>query len=154
MFGNFQRNKIKNDKIMRWRIELSQYCYDIVYRQEKFNVVSDASSRLYCAATTVNARYRIHAGLCHQGMTKMYHYIRRRNLPYSIDDVKKMTSACAIREIKPKFFKLPFVNLIKSLQPYERLSMDFKGPLPSNTKNHYIFIVVNGNSRFSFCFSV
>ena len=32
MFGNFRRNKIKNDKIMRWRMELSQYCYDIVYR--------------------------------------------------------------------------------------------------------------------------
>ena len=32
MFGNSRRNKIKNDKIMRWRMELSQYCYDIVYR--------------------------------------------------------------------------------------------------------------------------
>ena len=38
MFGNSRRNKIKNDKIMRWRIELSQYCYDILYRQGKFNV--------------------------------------------------------------------------------------------------------------------
>ena len=63
---------------------------------------------------------------------------------YLFDDVKKMTSACAICcEIKPKFFKQPFVNLIKSLQPVKRLSMDFKGPLPSKTKNYYIFTVVN-----------
>ena len=125
---------------MWWRIEFSQYYYDIVYRQEKFNVVSDASSRLYCAATTVNALYRIHAGFRHPGITRMYHYIRRRNLPYSIDDVKKMTSASAICcEIKPKFFKPPYVNLIKSLQPYERLSMDFKGPLPSNTKSLHFY---------------
>ena len=75
---------------MRWRMELSQYCYDIVYRQGKFNVVSDALSRVYCAA--VNALYRmrfieIHAGLCHAGINRMYHYIRQRNLPYSLDDV-------------------------------------------------------------------
>ena len=119
---------------MRWRMELSQYCYDIVYRQGKFNVVSDALSRVYCAA--VNALYRmrfieIHAGLCHAGINRMYHYIRQRNLPYSLDDVKRMTSACGICcEIKPKFFKPPIVNLIKSSQPFERLSMDFKGPLP------------------------
>ena len=102
-------------------MELSQYCYDIVYRQGKFNVVSDALSQVYCAATTVNALYRIHAGLCHLGITRMYHYIRQRNLPYSLDDT------CAICEIKPKFFKPPIVNLIKSSQPFERLSMDFKG---------------------------
>ena len=42
--------------------------------------------RIHCAATTVNALYRIHAGLCHPGITRMYHYIRQRNLPYSLDD--------------------------------------------------------------------
>ena len=44
MFVYSSRNKIKNDKIMRWNIELSQYFYNIVYRQGKFNVVSDALS--------------------------------------------------------------------------------------------------------------
>ena len=110
MFGNSRRNRIKNDKIMRWRMELNQY-YDIVY-QGKFNVVSDTLSRVYCTAATVNALYRIHAGLCHPGITGMYHYVRQRNLPYSLDDVKRMTSACAICcEIKPKFFKPSIVNL-------------------------------------------
>ena len=33
------------DQIVQWRIELSQYCYDIVYRQGKVNV-SDALSRV------------------------------------------------------------------------------------------------------------
>ena len=138
MFGNSWRNKIKNDKIMWWRMELSQYCYDIVYRQRKFNVVFDALRRVYCSATTVNVLYRIHAFLCHSGITRMYHNIQQKNLPYLLDDVKKMTSASAICcKIKPKFFKPPIVNLIKSSQPFERLSMNFKGPLPSKTKNHY-----------------
>ena len=87
VFGNSRHNKIKYDKIMRWRIELSQNCSD--YCQEKFTVVFDALSRVYCTATTVNTLYRIHAGLCHPGVTRIYHYIRQRNLPYSLDDVKK-----------------------------------------------------------------
>ena len=88
--------KLKNDKIMPWRIKLSQYCYDIVYRPGKFNVVSEVLSRAYCAAATVNALHRIHASLCHPGITRIYHYIQRRNFPYSLDDIKTMTSACAI----------------------------------------------------------
>ena len=32
MFNTKQRGKIKNDKVMRWRIELSCYNFDIVYR--------------------------------------------------------------------------------------------------------------------------
>ena len=86
--------------------------------------------------------------------TRMYHYIRQGNLPYLLDDVKKMTSACAIRcEINPKFFKPPIVNLIKSSQPFERLSMDFKGLLRSKTKNHYIFTVVDEFLQFPFVFA-
>ena len=62
-----------------------------------------------------------------------------------------MTSACTICcEIKPKFLKPSIVNLIKSSQPFERLNMDFKGPLASKTKHHYNFTVVDEISlRFS-----
>ena len=65
--------------------------YDIVYRQEKLKVVSDALSRVYCAATTVNALNSIHAGLSHPGIIGLYHFIRQKNLPYFLDDLIKMT---------------------------------------------------------------
>ena len=61
MFGELKRNKIRNDKIMQWEIELSQYCYDIIYCEGRYNVVPDALSRKYCASTTANALHRIHA---------------------------------------------------------------------------------------------
>ena len=132
MFNSTRRNKIKNDKIMRWKIELSEYCCDIVDHEGKFNLVPDALSRAYCASTTVNALYRIHADLCHPGITWMYHYMRHRNLPYSLDDLKRMTEASSIcREIKPRFYKPPPANLLKF---FKRPSMEFKGPLPSTTK--------------------
>ena len=154
MFGNSKRNKIKNDKILRWKIELSQFCFDIVYRKGKYNVVPDALSRIYCASTTTNALYNIHADLCHPGVTRMYHYVRLHNLPYSLDNVKSMIESCRICcETKPRFFKPPPAILIKSTQPFERLSIDFKGPLPSATKNHYFLTVVDEFSRFPFVFA-
>ena len=70
----------------------------------------------------------------------MHHYVRLYNLPYLLDDVKRMTEACSIRcEIKPRFYQPPPANLIKSSQPFEQRSMDFKDPLPLTTKKHYLF---------------
>ena len=51
MFDNAQKGKIKNDKIQRWRIELSNYSYDVVYRPESENAAADALSRTTCSAS-------------------------------------------------------------------------------------------------------
>ena len=64
-----------------------------------------------------------------------------------------MICSCRIRaEIKPCFFKPPETDLFKASQPMERLNIDFKGPLPSTSKNKYIINVVDEFSRFSFAF--
>ncbi|XP_028405758.1 uncharacterized protein LOC114528328 [Dendronephthya gigantea] len=39
MFDTKRRSKIKNNKIMRWRLELSTYYFDIVYRAGEENVM-------------------------------------------------------------------------------------------------------------------
>ena len=44
---------------MQWRIELSQSCYDTVYRQGKLNVISNAWSRVHFAAKTGNVEFFI-----------------------------------------------------------------------------------------------
>ncbi|KRX14072.1 Retrovirus-related Pol polyprotein from transposon [Trichinella nelsoni] len=46
MFNNKQAGKAKNDKIMRWRLELSPYSYDIIYRSGDLNTKADALSRI------------------------------------------------------------------------------------------------------------
>jgi len=153
MFDHKRHGKAKNDKIMRWRIKLAQYSYDIVYRQGKLNVAPDALSRAYCASTRENTLYAIHADLCHPGITRMYHFIRGKNLPYSWNEVKVMTENCRICcEIKPRFFKPPQAQLVKSTQPFERISIDFKGPLPSTSQNHYFLTIVDEYSRFPFVY--
>eukprot|EP00794_Sanderia_malayensis_P013431 gene13431-14811_t len=51
MFNQTHHGKFKNDKIMRWRIELSCYSFDIEYRPGKDNVAPDTLSRATCASS-------------------------------------------------------------------------------------------------------
>ena len=153
MFSMQHKGKIKNDKILRWRLELSCYNFDIVYRPGKENVPSDALSRSTCASIDTVSLYELHDSLCHPGVTRLYHFVRQKNLPFSLDEIKKMTSSCRICcECKPKFHKPSPANLIKATKPFERLNLDFKGPLPSNDKNVYFLNVVDEFSRFPFVF--
>ena len=95
----------------------------------------------------------IHAALCHPGVTRMIHFVKTKSLLYSVEDVRKMIAACRVcPEVKPRFHKPPGVPLTKATQPFERLSLDFKGPLSSSSKNKYIFMVIDEFSRFPFAF--
>jgi len=64
-----------------------------------------------------------------------------------------MTAACRVcSDVKPPFHKPPGIPLIKATQPLERLSLDFKGPLSSSSKNKYILVVIDEFPRFPFAF--
>ena len=68
-----------------------------------------------------------------------------------MDEIKSMTSQCRECALaKPLFYQPPNVSLIKATQPFERISVDFKGPLPSNTRNKYMLTLVDEYSRFPF----
>jgi len=155
MFDKHQKSKIKNDKIMRWRMELSCFDFDIVYRPGKENTVPDAFSRSWCLSVSGDTRplVELHSSLCHPGVTRMYHFVKSRNLPYSVEDVRRITNACRIcAECKPRFCKPANAHLIKATQPFERLNIDFKGPLPSSDKCVYFLTIVDEYSRFPFVF--
>ena len=154
MFHDKHQGKIKNDKILRWRIELSPFKYDIIYRPGAKNVVADTFSRMTCShiSSNNNSLLNLHISLCHPGVTRMYHLVRSRNLPYSIDDVKNITKSCmTCCEIKPRFIKSQG-TLIKATQPWERISIDFKGPLKTTTRNKYMLTVIDEYSRMPFAF--
>ena len=152
IFDMQHSSRIKNDKIMRWRLELSAFQFDIIYRPGKENIVADALSRV-CGALTNESLYSMHDALCHPGITRMFHWLRSRNLPYTLEEVRRMTNACPIcAEIKPRYHRKQPGVLIKATQPFERISMDFKGPLPSATNRPYILTVVDEYSRFPFAF--
>ena len=152
MFNGKNHLKIKNAKLLHWRIKLSQFEYDIVYCAEKFNTAADMMSRIYCANLNFSSLYEIHTRLCHPGITRTYHFIKMKNLPYSIDKVRKIVNRCHIcAEIKPHFHKPIELHLIKATQPMKHLSIDFKGLLPS--KNKYLLTIVDEYSCFPFAFA-
>lgn len=154
MYNSRNKSKIKNDKIQRWKVELSSYQFDVVYRPGKDNAAADALSRAHCGAIHDRADLaKLHASLCHPGIVRMAHFVRTKNLPYSTEEIKSVTAQCkTCAQWKPRFYKPPPGRLIKATQPFERLSIDFKGPLPSSS-NQYMLTVVDEFSRFPFAFA-
>lgn len=154
MFDRTNYGKIKNDKILRWRLELACYHYDIVYRPGKDNVPADAISRACAMNSDLGKLRELHERLCHPGERRLLHFVRSKNLAYSLQDIKRVISSCSpCAELKPRFFRPPEGHhLIKATQPFERLSVDFKGPIVSSSKNRYVLTVVDEYSRFPFAF--
>lgn len=150
MFDQYHNSKIKNEKIMRWRLELASFKFDIIYRPGSRNATADTLSRITATSCPEVNLNELHDALCHPGITRMYHWIRSKNLPFSLDEVKKITNSCNIcNEVKPRFYKNDG-TLIKAIRPFERLNLDFKGPLPSVSRNRYLLTIVDEFSRFPF----
>ena len=152
MFDQHHKGKIKNDKFLRWRLELSCYSFDIVYCPGKDNVSPDTLSRHTCAAATEDSLYKLHESLCHPGVIRLSHFVRPKNLPYSLDEIKMTSECCVCCECKPQYYHPERVPLIKATQPFKRINFYFKGPLLSNNGNKYFLMVVDEYSRFPFVF--
>ena len=153
MFSKKHGNKIKNDKIMRWRIELSTYDFDVKYPYGEENVPADTLSRIKCMKLNMTDLYELHDSLCHPGVTRIAHFVRMRNLPFPLDEIKQMIKSCkTCSALKPQYFSPQSTPLIKATQPFERFNIDFKGPLPSNNQNKYMLTLIGELSRFPFAF--
>ena len=155
MLNTRHSSKIKNNKIMCWRLELASFSYTIRYRPGKFNVGPDTLTRASCSAVSA-PRLKLedlHKELCCPGVTRLWHYVRTKNLPYSLEDVKWCCSNCdTCAEVRPQFFAQSHQQLVKAMQPMERLNIDFKGPLPTASRNLFFLCVIDEYSRYPFVF--
>ena len=151
-----QKSKIKNDKLIRWRLELSEYQYEITYRSGKHNVRADAMSRL-CAVGTSHVEV-LHESLAHPGINRFWDYIQRNRLAISLDEVRNCVASCdSCAHCKPRFFKPSSKGqVIRAPKPFERLGIDIVGPkIPSSKSGaRFLFTVVDEYSRFPFGFAL
>ena len=92
MLDNRKLTKIKNNKIQGWRLELASFSYTITYIPGVDNVGPDTLTRTFWASVTeTNSNLsKVHNGLCHPGVTRVLHFVRLKNLPYSTEQVKKV----------------------------------------------------------------
>ena len=151
MFNPSRAGKIKNTKIQLWRSELGNFDYEIQHRPGIQNSAADAFSRICSFSPDPLNLTDIHKQLGHPGITRLSHFIRSKNLPFSIEDAKKVCNNCRVcAEVKPQFYRKPSEILIKSMRPWERISIDFKGPLQG--KSPYVLFVIDEFSRYPFAF--
>ena len=144
-------DKIKNSKLQLWRPELGNCDCHIEHRPGKRNVVANALSRVPSIASFYLDFAKIHYQLCHPGISRLSHSERSKNLPFSTENVKKVCQACKIcAALKPKFLSKAPEKLIKASHSWDRVSIDFKGPLEG--RNKYILFVIDEYSRFPFAF--
>ena len=129
--------------------------------QEKNNIPADTLSHAqFNALNNMGRLHEIHENLCHLDITSLPHFVKVRNLPYSIEEVNRVCAACAVcaacevyARWKSRFYTPVTGRLVKATQPMERLSIDFMGPLRSTSKNRYLLTVINEYSRFPFAFA-
>ena len=87
-------------------MELSEFGFDIIYRSGKLHNAPDALSRAYCVSIHDNILYDIHDALCHSGITRLYHFVGGKNLPYLIGDICRVADKCKVCcKLKPRFLK-------------------------------------------------
>ena len=130
-------------------IGIACFSYDIAYGSGKQNAAADALSWICSSTTTADKLHGLYEDLYHPGVTRMLHFVRSKNMPYSIENVRAVVRPCRVcSEIKPRFIRRAPQTLIKASQPFERLSIDFKGPLPSSSHNRYL---LSFSFRFPLC---
>lgn len=95
----------------------------------------------------------LHESLCHLEVTRMTAFVRSQNLPYSVEDIRNMIKQYTVSQwCKPLFYKPVDSHIIKATLPFETVNTDFKGPLPSTTKNIYMLTIIDEYSRFPFVY--
>ena len=137
---------------------MSEYRFDVQYRPGKLNSAADALTRNFktkkicsqVSSITIQDKLleKLHNDLGCPGTTRLFHKVKIRNLPYSLADATKVCKSCS--ELKPKFYKPTPGKLIRATQPFERIAVDFKCPLPRSktSKNRIISTIVDEFSRF------
>ena len=75
----------------------------------------------------------------------------QRIFPFHLKTLKENLQAVGfVLNLKSHFYTKPTENLIKLMCPWERISIDFKGPLQS--ERPYVLFVVDEFSQFQFAF--
>ena len=102
---------------MQWKLELAGFRYDISYKSGVINVGADVLSRIAAIGffPKIPKLLDSHCNLAYPGITRMWTYVLRKNLPFSLEDIKTVNKTCKISCVTKKSTN---GKLISALKPF------------------------------------
>ena len=102
-------------------MELECYKYNKICQPGKNNIPADIFSRAHSGTTNIKEKLAdLHTRLCNPRITRQVHFIRIRNLPYSVEEVKKVCAVCpTCVQLKSRFYTSRTSHLTKAMQLIE-----------------------------------
>jgi hypothetical protein len=161
--------KDPGSRLIRWRIRLEEYDYEIVYKKGALNTNADALSRINALAKEETEAlgesigedrkkqilYEFHDAPLggHRGMNKTYKAIKSRfqwpDMKREIEEYVRKCKSCPINKLLGPRNKAPMEITTTAEHPFEKCSLDIVGPLPETTKgNKYILTFQDDLSKF------
>ena len=159
-------------QLLRWRIRLEEYDYEVVYRKGALNTNTDALSRISSLTgekgvpekkrehavdgeTKATILYEYHDSPVggHRGMNKTFKEIRERyewpDMKREIERYVKQCKSCQLNKNLSPWRKAPMEITTTTSQPFERCALDIVGPTGvTNKGNRYILTMQDDLTKF------
>jgi hypothetical protein len=151
--------KDPGSRLLRWRIKLEEYDYEIIHKKGTLNTNADALSRISNVAREDKEQpekeiseerkkqilYEYHDAPLggHRGMNRTYQAIKNNftwpNMRQEIETYVKGCRGCQVNKMLGPKGKVPMEITTTATQPFEKYCLDIVGPLPTTQKgNKYI----------------
>jgi transposase InsO family protein len=159
--------KDPGSRLMRWRIQLAEYTYEIVHKSGIQNTNADALSRIGRVGALEEQKeilddkvkrrilYEFHDSPVggHRGMNKTYRAISSQytwpKMRREVEDYVKQCKSCQVNKILTPKNKAPMQITTTAERPFEKCYLDVVGPLPVTLQgNKYILTFQDDLSRY------
>ena len=164
--------KDPGSRLLRWRIKLEEYDYEIVFKKGASNTSADALSpvsslvadkgvieykrqQITDEETRATILYEYHDSPMggHQGMNKTFREIRKKyewpNMKRDIENYVKKCKSCQINKTLGPQHRAPMEITTTARKPFERCAMDIVGPTTvTNKGNRYILMFQDDLTKF------
>ena len=164
--------KDPGSRLLRWRIKLEEYDYEIVFKKGIFNMNADALTRVSSLVsdqgvteeklkqiaddetrTTILYEYHDSPMGGHWGMNKTFREIRKRyewpNMKRDIENYVKKCKSCQVNKSLGPRHRAPMEITTTARKPFEKCAMDIVGLTTATNKgNRYILTFQDDVTKF------
>ena len=152
--------KDPGSRLLRWKIQLAEYDYEITYKRGSQNTNADALSRIgsvskggersdeFDEERKRQILYEFHDSPVggHRGMNKTYRAIKSQylwpNMRREVEEYVKQCRSCQVNKILTPKHKAPMEITTTAKHPFDKCYLDIVGPLP----------VTQGNKKYILTF--